>query len=231
MTRSNSTTEILDRLRAAGTAGNIAGMAHFGIRPAKAYGVPTPAIRSIARDLRRNPEMAPALWSTGVLEARILATMIADPRETPEEEVERWVREFDCWSVCDAACIGMLWRTPFAWRKVREWSRREPEYERRAAFALLAALAVRDKKATDKQFRAALRLVTKAADDDRNFVKKAVNWALRQIGKRNAALRAAAMEVAEDLAASESRSARWIGHDALRELRDLRKPAVRAKSK
>jgi len=215
----NTPSEILKRLRAAGSAANVAGMARYGIRPAKAYGVATPTIRSIARELGRNPKLASALWSTNVLEARMLATLIADPAEIPEEEVERWVREFDCWSVCDSACIGLLWKTPFAWRKVREWSRREPEYERRAAFALLAALAVHDKKATDMQFLSALRLIRKAAGDDRNFVKKAVNWALRQIGKRNAALREAAIEVAEALIATESRAARWIGHDALRELR------------
>ena len=218
MTRSTSTTDVLQRLRAAGSAANIAGMARYGIRPAKAYGVATPVIRAIAKDHRHNPQLASALWSTGVLEARILASMIADPQQIPETEVERWVRDFDCWSVCDAACIAMLWKTPFAWRKVREWSRREPEYERRAAFALLAALAVHDKKAADKQFLSALRLVRKAAVDDRNFVKKAVNWALRQIGKRNAALRESAIEVAEALIATESRAARWIGHDALREL-------------
>jgi 3-methyladenine DNA glycosylase AlkD len=214
-----TSSEILKRLRAAGSAANVAGMARYGIRPAKAYGVATPVIRSIARELGRNTKLASALWSSNVLEARVLATMIADPAEIPEEEVERWVRGFDCWSVCDSACIGLLWKTPFAWRKVREWSRREPEYERRAAFALLAGLAVHDKKATDKQFRAALRLISKAAGDDRNFVKKAVNWALRQIGKRNAELREAALEIAEALIATESRSARWIGRDAVRELR------------
>src|ERR1022692_370352 len=226
-----STNDILKRLRAAGSAANVVGMARYGIRPAKAYGVATPVIRSIGKELRNNPDLASALWSTNVLEARMLAsmiadplqimlaTMIADPLQIPEEEVERWVREFDCWSVCESACIGLLWKTPFAWRKVREWSRREPEYERRAAFALLAGLAVHDKKASDKQFRAALRLISKAAGDERNFVKKAVNWALRQIGKRNTGLREAAIDTAESLIATESRSARWIGHDALRELR------------
>ena len=191
-----------------------------GFAPPKPTASPLPVIRSIAKELGRGTELASALWSTNVLEARILATMIADPLQIPEEEeVERWVREFDCWPVCDSACIALLWKTPFAWRKVREWSRREPEYERRAAFALLAALAVHDKKATDKQFRSALRLISKAAGDERNFVNKAVNWALRQIGKRNAELREAAIEMAESLIATESRSARWIGHDALRELR------------
>jgi 3-methyladenine DNA glycosylase AlkD len=216
MTKTN---DILKRLRAAGSAANVAGMARYGIRPAKSYGVSTPVIRSLAKELGRDTELASALWSTNVLEARILAAMIADPLRIAEREIERWVREFDCWSVCDSSCIGLLWKTPFAWRKVREWSCREPEYERRAAFALLAGLAVHDKQATDKQFLSALRLVSKTAGDDRNFVKKAVNWALRQIGKRNAELRVAAIDVAESLAASESRSARWIGHDALRELR------------
>jgi len=213
------TDHILKRLRAAGSAANVAGMARFGIRPAKAYGVATPTIRSIAKTLGRDTALASALWSTNVLEARVLAAMIADPLQITEAEVERWVRDFDCWPVCDSACIGLFWKTPFAWRKVSEWSRREPEYERRAAFALLAALAVHDRKATDRQFRAALRLIPKAARDERNFVKKAVNWALRQAGKRNPELRATAIAIAESLAASESRSARWIGHDALRELR------------
>lgn len=219
MTRSNSTNEILSRLRAAGSKHNIEGMARYGIRPAKSFGVATPTIRAIARELRQQPELAPALWSTGVLEARILATMIADPLNTPEEEIERWVSDFDCWSICDSACICFLWKTPIAWRKVREWSGREPEYQRRAAFALLAGLAVHDKQAPDQKYLSSLRLIRRAAADDRNFVKKAVNWSLRQIGKRNAVLRESAMELAAELAAGESRSARWIGHDALRELR------------
>ena len=210
---------LIQLLRAQANPANVAGMARYGIRPAKAYGVATPVMRSIAKDLSRDTELASALWSTGVLEARIVATMIADPLVIPEVEVERWVRDFDCWSVCDSACIGLLWKTPFAWRKMREWSRRKPEYERRAAFALLAGLAVHDKKATDPRFRVALRLIARAATDDRNYVKKAVNWALRQIGKRNAALREDAIAMAKSLIDTESRSARWIGHDALRELR------------
>src|ERR1700691_6275207 len=217
--RAPETNAILKRLWAAGSAANVAGMARYGIRPAKAYGVATPTIRSIAKELGRDTELASALWSTNVLEARMLASMVADPLQISEDEVERWVREFDCWSVCDSACIGLLWKTPFAWRKVREWSRREPEYERRAAFALLAGLAVHDKQATDKELRAALRLISLGGGDERNFVKKRANWALRQIGKRNPELREAAREVAESLIAADSRSARWIGHDALRELR------------
>ena len=211
--------EILARLRAAGSAENVAGMARFGICPAVAYGVTAPEIRSVAREIKRDHETAKKLWGTGVLEARILATMIADWRVVSEEEIEAWVQEFDCWSVCDSTCSNLLWRTPFAWRKVVEWSDAKPEYVRRAAFALIAALTVHDKKAPDSRFRAAFRLIRKAATDERNYVKKAVNWALRQIGKRNATLYREAMEVAAKLAASKSRSARWIGSDALRELR------------
>jgi 3-methyladenine DNA glycosylase AlkD len=162
--------------------------------------------------------MASALWATGVHDARALATLIADPKVISQAEIELWVRQFDCWAICDSACIHLLWKTPFAWRKVREWAAREPEYERGAAF-LLAALAVHDKQATGRQFREALRLIRQASTDQRNYVKKAVNWALRQIGKRSVALRRSAIKTAETLAASQSPSARWIAADALRELR------------
>ena len=202
-------------------------MARFGIRPPQAYGVSTPAIRAIAKEIRRDQVLASVLWQTGVLEARILATMVADPERISEKEIETWVTDFDCWAVCDSACLALIWKTPFAWRKVAEWSTREREYERRAAFALIAVLAVHDKRATAKQFRAALRLVKKAATDERNFVKKAVNWALRQIGKRDAESYAAAIEVAAELAASKSRSERWIGSDALRELNAKGVPKAR----
>jgi len=217
-----SVSRILDRLRAAGSPANVAGMARYGIRPSQAYGVAAPVLRSIAQELRRNQPMASALWATGIHDARALATLVADPKVISEAEIEEWVRQFDCWAICDSACLHLLWKTPFAWRKAREWATREPEYERRAGFALIAALAVHDGKATDRQFRAALRLIRIAAGDERNYVKKAVNWALRQIGKRNAALRERAMKTAEELAAAQSRSARWIGADALRELRGKR---------
>lgn len=223
--------EILARLRAAGSQENVAGMARFGIRPALAFGVATPVLRSLAKEIRRDQAIASALWTTGVLEARILATMVADEQAITEAEIEAWVHDFDCWSVCDSACIGLLWKLPFAWRKVAEWSGAEPEYVRRAAFALLAGLAVHDKKAPDRKFHAAFRLIRKAAVDERNYVKKAVNWALRQIGKRNRALREPAMAIAAGLAASKSRSARWIGADALRELRAREAPKAAAPAK
>jgi 3-methyladenine DNA glycosylase AlkD len=215
--------EILDRLRASGSEANVQGMARYGIRPASAFGVPAPVIRSLAREIGRNQEIASALWDTGVHEARILACLIADPDAISEQLVERWVREFDSWAVCDSACLAFVWRTPFAWQKVREWSGRQAEYERRAAFALIAALTVHDKAAPERNFLPLLKIIEKAAHDERNLVKKAVNWALRQIGKRSLALHKAALDTAERLATSDSRSARWIATDALRELRS---PAV-----
>jgi 3-methyladenine DNA glycosylase AlkD len=211
--------EVLARLCAAGSPTNVAGMARYGIRPSLAYGVASPMLRAMAREIRRDTVMARLLWATGVHEARLLATLIADANELGEPEVERWVREFDCWSVCDSACLRLLWKTPFAWRKVEEWSAAQSEYVRRAGFALLASLAVHDKQAADRQFRVSLRLIRKAATDERNYVKKAVNWALRQIGKRNPVLRAAAVQTAEKLAAAKTPTTRWIGSDALRELR------------
>ena len=222
--------EILAKLRAAGNAANVTGMAGFGIRPPVAYGVTTPAIRSIAREIKCDHAAALALWKTGVYEARILATMIADWRVISEATIDEWVQDFDSWSVCDAACCCLFWKTESAWRKVVEWSDAEPEYVRRAAFALIAYLAVHDKKAPDSKFHATFRLIRKAAKDERNYVKKAVNWALRQIGKRNDSLRAPAMELAAKLAASNSRSARWIGTDALRELRARAAKKVSARS-
>lgn len=225
--------EILRKLRAAGSKANVAGMARFAIDAPIAYGVTTPGIRSIAREIKCDHAAALALWKTGVYEARILATMIADWRVISESTIEAWVHDFDSWSVCDAACCCLFWKTEFAWRKVVEWSDAEPEYVRRAAFALIAYLAVHDKKAPDSKFRATFRLIRKASTDERNFVKKAVNWALRQIGKRNDSLRMPAMELAARLAASDSPSARWIGHDALRELRAraAKKVSARLKAK
>jgi len=177
----------------------------------------THVIRAFAQELGAGTELASALWSTKVLEARILATMIADPLRITDEEVERWVREFDGWPVCDSACIVLFSKTPFAWRKVRERSHRKPEFERCAV--LLAALAVHDKAAADGQFRSTFLLIWRAAGDKRYFVKKAVNWALHQIGKRNDALREAAIAAAQSLVATQSRSARWIGRDTLSKLR------------
>jgi 3-methyladenine DNA glycosylase AlkD len=194
-------------------------MAHFGIAPAQAFGVPSEPIRRLAREIGRNPALAMELWDTEVHEARILATLVIEPASLTRKEMERWARDFDSWAVCDHCCIHLFRKTPFAWDKALRWSSRRREYVKRAGFAMMATLAVHDKHASDKAFLALLPIIEREAADTRNFVKKAVNWALRQIGKRNAVLRKAAMETAARLKQSESPSARWIGADALRELK------------
>jgi len=193
-------------------------MARFAIRSDKAFGVSMAAMRPLVTRLGRNHDLALALWETGWLEARILAGFIDEPSRVASSQMDRWRQDFDNWAVCDSTCIHLFSRTPHAWRKVALWSRRRDEFGKRAAFALLAALAVRDKAAPDVTFERALIFVEAAAGDERNFVKKAVNWALRQIGKRNRRLNTSAVAVARRLAASTEPGQRWVGKDAMREL-------------
>lgn len=214
-----TTAQVLSKLRELGSPENVAGMARFGIAPAQAFGVPSEPIQRLAREIGRDSALAGQLWDTGIHEARILAAWVIEPASMTRKEMERWAREFDSWAVCDHCCIHLFRKTPFAWDKAVEWSGRRQEYVKRAGFAMMATLAVHDKHASDKAFLALLPIIEREAPDARNFVKKAVNWALRQIGKRNAVLRKAAMETASRLKQSESPSARWIGSDALRELR------------
>ena len=209
---------ILAWLERRGTARNREGMARFGIHSAKAFGVSMATMRPLVKRLGRNHDLAVGLWESEWLEARILAGFIADPRRVTPEQMDRWCRGFYNWAVCDSTCIHLFSRTPHAWRKVPIWSRRQDEFVRRAGFALLAALAVHDKHAPDALFVRGLALVKRTADDKRNFVKKAVNWALRQIGKRNAELHGQAVALSRRLATSAEAAPRWIGKDALREL-------------
>jgi 3-methyladenine DNA glycosylase AlkD len=211
--------QVLSRLRKLGSPENVAGMARFGIAPAQAFGAPSEPVKRLAREIGRNSALAAQLWDTGVHEARILAAWLIDPALLTRKEMDRWARDFDSWAICDHCCIHLFRKTPFAWDKALQWSRRRREYVKRAGFAMMATLAVHDKQAPDKAFLALLPLIEREAADRRNFVKKAVNWALREVGKRNTALGAAAMETAARLKQSESPSARWIGSDALRELK------------
>ena len=213
--------EILEKLKNLGSPESRAGMERFGIATHRAYGVSTPAMRRIAREIGRDHRLAAELWKSGVREGRIVAAMIADPERTTAAMMDRWVRQIDSWDICDGCCLDLFRKTAMARDKAIEWSAREPEFVKRAGFALMATLAVHDKQAPDRDFLKLLPVIEREAWDDRNFVKKAVNWALRQIGKRNAKLRKAAIGSAERLAVSEHRSARWIAHDALRELRRL----------
>jgi len=196
----------------------VSSMARFGIKADKAFGVSVPALRKLARSIGRDHTLAQELWDSGLHEARELATMIADPEFVTEELMERWVKDIDSWDVCDHCC-GNLWdKTPFAHKKAREWSRRPEEFVKRAAFSLMAALASHDKAASDAAFVRFLPIIKRESLDERNFVKKAVNWALRQIGKRNRTLNRKAIEMARAIQKLDSRSARWIAADALREL-------------
>jgi 3-methyladenine DNA glycosylase AlkD len=194
------------------------GMARYAIPSDHALGVAMRDIKALGKQLGRNQELAAALWETGVYEARMLASFVGDPARISAAQMDRWCREFDNWAYCDTMCFNLFDRTPHAWDKVTEWSGAKEEFVKRTAFALLWSLSLHDKRAGDERFVQGLALIEREAGDERNFVKKAVNMALRAIGKRNAALRAAAVDVARRLGDSRSPAARWVGRDALREL-------------
>lgn len=212
------TQDILKWLEESRNSKNVEGMSRFGINTDKAFGVPMPALRTKAREYKKNHTLAAELWSTGIHECRLMAPLIADPQLTTPLLIQTWVEEFDSWDVCDQCCINLIRHMPFAHSKIWEYAPDEREFVRRTAFVLIATLAVHDKKADDNDFLRYLGLITEYSGDNRNFVKKAVNWALRQIGKRNFALNEAAAKTAGELASSDLSSARWIGKDAFREL-------------
>jgi 3-methyladenine DNA glycosylase AlkD len=197
------------------------GMARFGIDLERRLGVSVPDLRRAARRVGRDHALALALWETGIPDAQILAGLVAEPAQLSARQMDAWARTMRSWDVCDGACLNAFVHAPPAWDRVAAWAGRHDEFARRAAFALLATLAVHDKASDDTRFIDALPLIEAASDDGRNFVKKAVNWALRNIGKRNAALHAAAIACAQRLAQRDSRAARWIAADALRELRSV----------
>ena len=209
---------VLNSLKRLATKKSRDGMARYGIPSDKAFGVPVSVMQKLAKRLGRNHQLALAIWETGWYEARMLACYLDEPGQVTATQMDRWRRDFDNWAIVDTACFVLFDRTPHAWAKVEQWSRRHDEFGKRAAFALLWSLTVHDKQAGDEPFLRGLQLIEGAADDERHFVKKAVNMALRAVGKRNGALNAAAVELAERLAASDRPTARWVGKDALREL-------------
>ena len=226
-----SVPELLRWLERRGTKRNREGMARYGIRSARAFGVSAETMRPLAKRLGRQHGLAAKLWEAGWHETRILASLVDEPARVTPAQMERWARAFDNWAVCDSVCFHLFDRTPYAWSKAKQWSRREDEFVKRAAFALLAGLAVHDKQTPDRPFLESLPLIERAAGDDRNFVKKAVNWALRNIGKRNLAMNKAALACAERILAAANhragaarggdadvRAARFIATDARREL-------------
>lgn len=214
-----TTAQVVDRLREAADASRKPGMAHVGITVDRALGVSIPHLRRIARDHRGDHALALDLWRTGIHEARILASMVDDPARVTREQMDRWVADLDSWDLCDQVCNNLFRRAAPADAAARSWARRSEEYVKRAAFTIVAAQAVHDRERDDAYFLAWLPRIRRAATDDRNAVKKAVNWSLRQIGKRNLVLHRAAISEAEALLEIGGRSARWIARDALRELR------------
>ena len=215
---------MLTTLRDMGDPAQLPGMARFGINTESALGISVTRLRALARTLGRDHDLAAALWDSGVHEARILATIVDDPAEVDEAQMEAWADDFDSWDLCDQACGNLFDRTPFAFAKAAEWSTREEEFVRRAGFALMATAAVHRKDLPDRRFEELLPLIRAGATDDRNSVKKAVSWALRQIGKRSPRLHARAIETGRRIERIDAPAARWIARDALRELES---PAVR----
>jgi 3-methyladenine DNA glycosylase AlkD len=209
---------VLAFLRRKGSKKNVDGMARYGIVANKVFGVSVGTLRAHAKKVGRSHELAAGLWATGWYETRMLAAFVDEPARVSPAQMDRWSRDFDNWAICDTVCFHLFDKTPHAWAKVKQWGDRRDEFVKRAAYALLASLSVHDKTAPDRPFVDGLKLIERAAVDDRNFVKKAVNWALRSIGKRNAALNAAAVAVSRRLAESPHAAARWVGKDALREL-------------
>src|SRR5437016_4968220 len=209
----------LRELRALGEQRNIDGMARFGIHAKVVYGVAKPKMDELARRIGKNHDLALELWATGVHDARILAGMIDKPGLVDASQMERWVTDFDNWDVCDGTCCHLFVFAAPAWAKAVEWSTREKEFEKRAGFALMAYLAYRDKSASNAKYQRLFSIIRREARDERNFVRKAVNWALRQIGKRNLKLNRIAIREAAGICKIDSRAARWIAADALRELK------------
>ena len=212
--------EVIKKLKSLSNPEAVKGMARYGINPDKNLGVSIPDLRQVARETGKNHKLANELWVTGIHDARILAGMIDEPDKVSEKQMEKWTGDFDSWDVCDEVCLNLFEKIPLVYEKAVEWSSREREFEKRAGFVLMAVLAVRDKKAGDEKFKSFLPFIKKESTDNRNYVKKAVNWALRQIGKRNFSLSKLAIKTAEEIHSIDSKSAKWIASDALRELKN-----------
>ena len=210
--------EIIRELEALSNPQDVEGMARFGINPQKTYAIRIPELRKIAKKAGKNHKLAARLWEAGYRETRILACMIEDPKQVTSDQMDLWATEFDYWEICDQCCMKLFRLTPFAYQKVFQWSKAEEEFKKRAAFALIAVLAVHDKSAPDEKFEQFFPLIIKESTDGRNYVKKAVNWALRHIGKKNMALNRKVIVVASEIKKIDSKSAKWIASDALREL-------------
>ena len=213
-----SVKNVLDELQSKAKPDQLAGMAKYGMTVERRLGVSVPDMRKLAKELGRDHRLALDLWRSGIAEARIVAGMVADPAKLTEGQMEEWVKDIDSWDVCDQVCMNLFEKSQLAWKKIIDWSEREEEFVKRTAFSLIACLAWHDKKASDEKFVELLPVIMREAADERNFVKKAVNWALRNIGKRNVHLNEAAISTAKEIQRLDSKAARWIAADAIREL-------------
>ncbi len=210
--------EIIKELESLSSPEDVKGMVRFGITPEKTYAVRIPELRRIAKATGKDHQLALKLWEADYRETKILDCMIEDPKTLTEEQMDKWVSEFDYWEICDQCCMKLFRMTPFAYKKIFEWSQREEEFTKRAAFTLIAVLAVHDKVSDDSKFEQFFPIIIRESTDNRNYVKKAVNWALRHIGKRNLNLNRKAIEIAQQIQKMDLKSANWIARDALREL-------------
>ena len=213
-----SAEEVLKRLKAKARPDQLAGMARYGMTVKRRLGVSVPDMRKMAKELGKDHKLAIELWRTGIAESRIVAAMIDEPGKLSEVQMEDWVKDIDSWDVCDQVCMNLFEKTPLVWKKILDWSKREEEFVKRTAFALIACLAWHDKDAEDEKFIKLLPVMKREATDERDLVKKAVNWALRNIGKRNTSLNKAAIKTAKEILTIDSKAARWIASDAVREL-------------
>jgi len=216
-----SVEEVLKKLRALAKPDRLEGMARYGMIAERRLGVSVPDMRKIAKDVGKNHELALGLWTTGIPEARIVAAMIDEPEKVTEKQMEDWVKDLDSWDVCDQVCMNLFEKTSLVWKKIGDWSDREEEFVKRAAFALTACLAWHDKEREDAEFIKLFSMIARGATDERNYVKKAVNWALRNIGKRNLYLNSAAIRAAREIQQIDSKAARWIASNAIRELESV----------
>jgi 3-methyladenine DNA glycosylase AlkD len=211
--------EVLAKLRAKARPDQLEYMSRYGMTIDRRLGVSVPDMRKIAKGCGKHHCLALSLWETGIPEAKMVASMVDEPESLSEEQMEDWVKGFNSWDVCDQVCMNLFEKTPLAWRKITEWSERKEEFVKRASYALIACLAWHDKKSSDEQFIRLLPLIERGAIDERNYVKKAVNWALRNIGKRSQNLNKAAIEASRKIRQLDSKAARWIASDAMRELK------------
>jgi 3-methyladenine DNA glycosylase AlkD len=213
-----SVKDVMDKLQSKAQPEQLKGMARYGITVEQRLGVSVPDMRKLAKEIGRDHKLALDLWRTGIAESRIVAAMGGDPDKLTEEQMEDWVKGINSWDVCDQVCMNLFEKNYLAWKKIIDWSEREEEFVKRTAFSLIACLAWHDKKASDEKFTELLPVIIREATDERNFVKKAVNWALRNIGKRNHNLNQAAINAAKEIQRLDSKAARWIASDAIREL-------------